>query len=393
MSEFKELLEAVNIEWKNIGEISELYGGLKGKSKKDFTDGNAKFVSYKNIFNNIQIDLEALENVNVSPNENQYSIRYGDVLFTGSSEIASEAGMSSSVTKSFDTEIYLNSFSFGLRFNSEIKLIPEFTKYLFRSKFMRDAIAKTASGVTRYNVSKKRFLKLEIPIPYPDNPEKSLEIQQGIVRILDSLSEETNQLTEALQKELDLHQKKYNYYREELFKFDGKDVEWKVMEQVLKIKNGKDYKSYKKGEVPVYGSGGIMTFIDTYVFNKPSVLIPRKGSLKNLFYVMEPFWTVDTIFWTDINMSIVEPKYVFHFLSTKRLEEFNVAGGVPSLTQTVLNKIPIPVPTIQEQNHIIKSLDDLDAKTQAITSAIKKEIALRNKQYEYYRDQLLSFPK
>ena len=249
------------------------------------------------------------------------------------------------------------------------------------------------TGGERAKLTKGNLLQIQIPIPCPDNPEKSLKIQEEIVRILDSLSEETNQLTAALQKELQLHQKQYNYYREELFKFDGKEVEWKVMEEVLKIKNGKDYKSYKKGEVPVYGSGGIMTFIDTYVFNKPSVLIPRKGSLKNLFYVMEPFWTVDTIFWTDINMSIVEPRYVFHFLSTKRLEELNVAGGVPSLTQTVLNKIPIPVPTIQEQNHIIKSLDDLDAKTQAITSAIKKEIALRNKQYEYYRDQLLSFPK
>jgi type I restriction enzyme S subunit len=78
-------------------------------------------------------------------------------LFTGSSEIADEAGMSSAVTTEFEDEVYLNSFSFGVRFNENIKLIPEFSKYLFRSQFMRTEIAKTASGVTRFNISKPRL--------------------------------------------------------------------------------------------------------------------------------------------------------------------------------------------------------------------------------------------
>ena len=118
---------------------------------------------------------------------------------------------------------------------------------------------------------------------------------------------------------------------------DGADVEFKALGEVLLIKNGKDYKNFQSGNIPVYGSGGIMTFIDTAVYSNPSVLIPRKGSLSNLFYVDVPFWTVDTIFWTDINTSIVEPKFVFYYLQTQRLEELNMAGGVPSLTQTILN--------------------------------------------------------
>ena len=103
----EKLLEGVEVVWKPLGEVAELYGGLKGKSKADFEKGNSKYISYKNIFNNIEVDFENLEYVNVSSNENQYEVKYGDVLFTGSSEIAEESGMSSSVTTNSNEKVYL----------------------------------------------------------------------------------------------------------------------------------------------------------------------------------------------------------------------------------------------------------------------------------------------
>jgi type I restriction enzyme S subunit len=112
-------------------------------------------------------------------------------------------------------------------------------------------------------------------------------------------------------------------------------VESKALGEVLTIKNGKGYKDFAEGDIPVYGSGGIMTYIDTFVCDRPSVLIPRKGSLDKLYYVDAPFWTVDTIFWTDINPEIVVPKFVYFYLQTQHLEDLNMAGGVPSLTQTI----------------------------------------------------------
>ena len=84
------------VEWKTLGEVGKLYGGLSGKSKPDFENGNAKYVPYKNIFSNIDVDFGYLENVNISQGETQNAIKYGEVLFTGSSEIAEEAGMSCS---------------------------------------------------------------------------------------------------------------------------------------------------------------------------------------------------------------------------------------------------------------------------------------------------------
>ena len=92
-----------------------------------------------------------------------------------------------------------------------------------------------------------------------------------------------------------------------------------------------------------------MTYIDNYVYNKSSVLIPRKGSLANLYYVEKPFWTVDTIFYTKINESIVVPKYVYYYLKMLHLENLNKAGSVPSLTQSILNKVKINIPSLEEQ--------------------------------------------
>ncbi|URN85632.1 restriction endonuclease subunit S [Acetobacterium wieringae] len=164
-------------------------------------------------------------------------------------------------------------------------------------------------------------------------------------------------------------------------------VEVKELSQVLTIKNGKDYKGFDKGDIPVYGTGGIMTFIDRAAFEKPSVLIPRKGSIDKLYYVDVPFWTVDTIFYTDINTDIIEPKYVFYYLQAQHLERLNTAGGVPSLTQAVLNSVKIPLPPLPVQGEIVRILDNFTELTAELTA----ELSARKKQYEYYSKELLSF--
>src|SRR4051812_32479298 len=116
-------------------------------------------------------------------------------------------------------------------------------------------------------------------------------------------------------------------------------VPFKRLGDVVRIKNGKDHKPLGEGDIPVYGSGGVMRYADTFAYDKPSVLIPRKGSLGNLFYVDVPFWTVDTIFYTEIDETQASPKFLYYFLTTVGLGEMNQAGGVPSQTQSVLNEL------------------------------------------------------
>lgn len=196
------------IELKPLGEIGSTYGGLTGKNKADFTDGNARFISYKNIFKNLETDLEVSDYVRVSEGENQNSLQLGDILFTGSSETPDEVGMSSVVTKNPSGKIYLNSFCFGYRFNSETKILPEFSKYVFRSDAVRQQIVSTASGVTRFNISKKRFLKVRVPVP-------PTELQQEIASILETFS----RLEMELEAELSARRLQFEYYREQLLTF------------------------------------------------------------------------------------------------------------------------------------------------------------------------------
>ena len=164
-------------------------------------------------------------------------------------------------------------------------------------------------------------------------------------------------------------------------------VEFKRLGDIVRIKNGKDHKSLDDGDHPVYGSGGIMRYANAYAYDKPSVLIPRKGSLGNLFYVDVPFWNVDTIFYTEIDESQVLPRFLYFFLTTAGLGEMNQAGGVPSQTQSVLNELRIPVPPLEVQREIVKVLDTF---TQ-LEAELEAELEARRRQYQYYRDALLSF--
>ena len=164
-------------------------------------------------------------------------------------------------------------------------------------------------------------------------------------------------------------------------------VEYKPLGDVCVIKNGKDYKSFSEGTFPVYGSGGIMTYVDRYVYDKPTVLIPRKGSIENLFYVDVPFWNVDTVFYTEIKTDVVFPKYLYYYMTTVDFSRLNNAGGVPSLTQTGLYRVSVAVPPLAVQKEIVRILDGFTG----LIAELEAERGARRKQIEQYREKLLTF--
>ena len=369
------------VEYKPLRELGDFYGGLTGKCKDDFGNGNAKFISYMNVYSNPATNLEVSDMVRIGQNEKQNQIQYGDVLFTESSETPEECAMSSVVTTDITEPIYLNSFCFGFRLFDKSLYHPGFLKHLLRGEATRKQLHKTASGVTRFNVSKQRMASVIIPRP-------CIEIQREIVRILDGFTG----LIDELEAELAARLKQYKQYRKKLLAF-GDDVEWKMLQDVCVIKHGSDYKSFGHGKYPVYGSGGIMTYVDRYAYDKPTVLLPRKGSLDKIHYVDHPFWNVDTVFYTEIDTSKTIPKFIYHYLLTVDLRRWSNVGGVPGLTQSRLNKIAVPHPSLSEQRRIVETLDKFDALCNDETSGLAAEIAARKKQYEYYRDRLLNFKR
>lgn len=165
-------------------------------------------------------------------------------------------------------------------------------------------------------------------------------------------------------------------------------VEFSPLKNIAIIKNGKDYKHCGPGDIPVYGSGGIMTYIDQFCYDKPTVLLPRKGSIGKIYYVETPFWNVDTVYYTDINTTKVCPKFLYYFLATIDLEKMNCGkGAVPSLTQEILYRIIIPVPPIEVQEEIVRILD----RFADYAASLQAELQARKEQYEYYRNLLLTF--
>ena len=162
---------------------------------------------------------------------------------------------------------------------------------------------------------------------------------------------------------------------------EGVEVEWKTLGDIVKIKHGKDYKHLGKGEYPVYWSWWIMTYVDAYSYNKPTVLLPRKGTITNVFYVEDPFWNVDTIYYTVIQEEIINVKYFFYFMKNYDLKKLDSGSGRPSLTMEILNKVQIPIPPLPIQNEIVRILDKFT------------ELEARKSQYEYYRNKLLTFER
>ncbi|HIB1860807.1 TPA: restriction endonuclease subunit S [Enterococcus faecium] len=149
-------------EWeqRKLGGIGKTYTGLTGKSKEDFGHGDAKFVTYMNVFQNPKATLEQLENVEIDPRQNE--VKKGDVFFTTSSETPEEVGMSSVWTHDINN-IYLNSFTFAYR--PTIKFDLDYLAFMLRSQSVRKKIIFLAQGISRYNISKTKMMDISVPIP------------------------------------------------------------------------------------------------------------------------------------------------------------------------------------------------------------------------------------
>ena len=401
-----EEIQNCSVEWKELGEISHFYGGLTGKTKSDFENGNAKYVTYKNIFNNLQVELNLLETVRVDENEKQNSINYGDVLITGSSESKEEVGMSSVVTFIPDEPIYLNSFSFGIRFNEDVELLPEFTKYLFRSFRLRKQIEKTASGVTRYNVSKVTFKKIKVPL-------LPLEIQEKIVQILDKMTEYVTELT----SELTSRKKQYSFYRDKLLSFEDEvyQVEWKTIQDVsVKIVTGvtpkkscEDY--YLKGTIPWLRTNEVkfntITTTEKYVTEKAveetglkwilpnSIIIAISGATAGRVAMNSiPLTTNQHCCSISVDERIVNYKYLYYLLVNQNRQILSLKQGARGdLNMSMIKSLKIPVPSLEIQSRIVQVLDNFDTVCNDLNIGLPKEIELRQKQYEYFREKLLTF--
>jgi type I restriction enzyme S subunit len=156
------------------------------------------------------------------------------------------------------------------------------------------------------------------------------------------------------------------------------------LSDLLKIKNGKDHKHLDDGVIPVYGSGGIMRYANKSIYDEESILLPRKGTLDNIQYVNKPFWTVDTIYYTEIKKELVDAYFLYNYLKLLDLSNLNSGTGVPSMTFGAYYGIKVNLPKLTIQKQVAKVLSDLDAKIE-VNNKINAELeALAKTIYDYW---------
>lgn len=207
-----------------------------------------------------------------------------------------------------------------------------FLYYLLR--YNKEKIENMGSGTTFKEVSGNTMRGIEVTVP------ESIEDQKKIASILSTIDDKIER-NEAINKNL-AEQAQAIYC--DMFISNAKPS-WQLghLSDLVTIRYGKDHKKLTNGAYPVYGSGGIMRYVERPLYEKESVLIPRKGTLNNVMYVNEPFWSVDTMFFTEMKFPNVA-KFVFHFVKSKDLASLNAGSAVPSMTTDILNAMELHIP-------------------------------------------------
>ena len=254
---------------------------------------------------------------------------------------------------------------------SVARIKDKYDKQFVRYAFKTDDIIFQMYGNTNDTVQPTLNLSLlkELKFLLPPLPE-----QKAIAAVLSSLDDKIDLLHRQ--------NKTLEAMAETLFRqwfVEEADEGWEegVLGDLVSVKYGKDHKKLTDGLIPVYGSGGIMRYADTSLYAAESVLIPRKGTLNNIIYIDEPFWTVDTMFYTEMKKPNIA-KFIYHFVKDIDFAGMNVGSAVPSMTTEVLNNLPINIPPyslIQEFNNVV---NDLYKKKEANTIQIRTLEKLRD---------------
>lgn len=216
----------------------------------------------------------------------------------------------------------------------ESVVLPDYLDMWFkRAEFDREA-AFIAVGGVRGSMPWEEFARIKVRVP-------TIDEQRSIVKAYQTITERI----ELKRRINDNLQQQAQAIYSSMF-IDNPDPAWSHghLSDLITVKYGKDHKKLADGIYPVYGSGGIMRYVERPLYNKESVLIPRKGTLTNVMYVNQPFWSVDTMFYTEMKLPNVA-KFVYHFVKAKDLASMNAGSAVPSMTTDILNAMEVVIPS------------------------------------------------
>ncbi|HAT23335.1 MAG TPA: restriction endonuclease [Pantoea septica] len=369
----EKLLDGAAVEWKELGEVIKLEKGRQ--LNKELLSEHGLYPAY---------------NGGVSHSGFTDTFNYSE-----NKTIVSQGGASAGFVNFVTSNFYANAHCYVLLPNTEAVA----NRYVYHlMKLNQDRLTSKKHGAGIPALRTNEILGISIPIPCPENPKKSLKIQSEIVRIMDKF---TDLITE-LSAELNTRKRQYNYYRDQLLSFEEGEVEWKTLGELADNLDSKRKPITsglrEAGNIPYYGASGIVDYVKDYIFDGDFLLISEDGA--NLLARNTPIaFSISGKTWVNNHAHVIkfdtyaERRYVEYYLNSIDLTPYISGAAQPKLNKKNLESIRIPSPSLKEKKRIVKILDSFDALTNSFTNGLPREIELRQKQYEYYRGLLFSFPK
>ncbi|EMN13320.1 type I restriction modification DNA specificity domain protein [Leptospira borgpetersenii str. Brem 307] len=380
----EKLLDGASVEWKALGEviISNTGGGTPSKAKSEYWNGEIPWASV----GDLSIDGHFIKKTRNHVTSEGLKDSSSNLISKGDVIVAVK--ISPGKMKIAGIDLAINQDLRGLKLKDEIS--AKFLNYYFQILILQ------GTGTIVKAITSKDLEKIQIPIP-------PLPVQVEIVRILDAFTELTAELT--------ARKKQYNYYRDQLLSFEEGKVEWKMLGEVGEVRMCKRIlksQTASEGEIPFYKIGTFGKEPDAYIprslfeeytakYNYPKIgeiLISASGTIGRtvVFDGEDAYFQDSNIVWIENNENFVLNKFLFYFYKVANLS-ISEGGTIQRLYNDNLRKLRVPIPTLTKQARIVAILDKFDALTSSISEGLPCEIELRQKQYEYYRELLLSFPK
>ena len=377
----EKLLDGVEVEWKALGDIGDFVRG-KRFVKTDIISEGFPCIHYGEMYTHYGIwatksksfiDIELASKLRVA--------NHGDVVIVATGETIEDIGNGTAWLGENDVVIHDACFSYKSELN------PKYVSYFLSTSLFKEQIKKNVSSGKISAINANGLSKAIIPIPPPD-------VQAEIVRILDAFTALTAELT----AELTAREKQYTYYRDQLLTFAEGEVEWKALGEVGEILRGTAIteKETNPGEFPVVANGPSHNYYhDKSNRSGETIVIARSGAYAGLVsYWNKPIFLTDA-FSIHPENKVLSTKFLYYVLKKDQIKIhlMGKGAGVPHVRAKDFESYKIPAPPLEEQARIVAILDKFETLTNSISEGLPCEIELRQQQYEYYREQLLSFPK
>ncbi|MGQ9411973.1 restriction endonuclease subunit S [Streptococcus pluranimalium] len=367
------------VEWKELGGVCEVN---KGKQlNKTLLTADGEYPAY----NGGKTYSGRTDNYNVEAN----------------TIIVSQGGASAGFVNFVETRFWANAHCYYLL--PDMAVVDN--RYLYHFlKMNQNYLMEFQHGAGIPALKSDKLTKLKMPIP-------PLEIQNEIVKILDKFTDYVTELTAELTAELTLRQKQYSFYRDRLLSFEDQvyQVEWKTLGEIGKISMCKRIlknQTSEKGEIPFYKIGTFGKEPNAYIskelfeeyknkFSYPKkgdILISASGTIgRTVIFDGQPAYFQDSnIVWLAHDESQVLNKYLYYFYQMNPWKA-SEGGTIARLYNDSIAKIKVPVPHLDIQSRIVQVLGNFDTVCNDLKIGLPKEIELRQKQYEFFRDKLLTF--